>query len=300
MRGLILGVAERPFIRGLATGGAGRRVALRFVAGETIDDGMSVARRLQSDGFSVSLDYLGENVTSLAEAQDATKVYLELIERLASDSVNGNVSVKLTQLGLDVDEDAAMANALALTELAAAKQSSVTLDMEDHRYTDRTIEACLKLDAQYPGRAGVAVQTYLYRTPEDVNRLLHVPVRLCKGAYKEPELVAHPKKQDVDAAYARLIVRLLQDGRYPMIATHDERLIRFTKRQATRLDRTPHSFEFQMLYGIRRDLQRQLVDEGYRVRVYVPFGRQWYPYFMRRLAERPANVLFFLSQLARR
>ncbi|MGH2830431.1 MAG: proline dehydrogenase family protein, partial [Actinomycetota bacterium] len=254
---------------------------------------------LAAQGFSVSLDYLGENVGTAMEAEAATAVYREAIERITAASLPANVSVKLTQLGLDVDAELAHANAAKLADLAAAHDTTVTLDMEDHTYTDRTIEACLRLDAEFPGRAGIALQTYLYRSPADLERLVGVPVRLCKGAYREPDDIAHPRKADVDRAFARMLARLMQAGRYPMIATHDQRLIRFARRRAAECRRDPATFEFQMLYGIRRDMQRRLLDDGYRVRVYVPFGSHWYPYLVRRLAERPANLFFFASQFGR-
>ncbi|GAC1412011.1 MAG: proline dehydrogenase family protein [Actinomycetota bacterium] len=300
LRSTILTVANASFVKRVATGGAGRTVALRFVAGETLDDGMRVMRDLAQSGLSVSLDHLGENVTSKEEAESATSVYREAIRRIGEAAQDANVSVKLTQLGLDLDEALAFSNASELTELVASAGSSLTLDMEDHNYTDRTIDTCLRLHAQHPGCVGIAIQTYLYRSPADLERLLDVPVRLCKGAYKEDPAIAYPAKEDVDRAYASMTNRLLQGGRYPMIATHDDRLIRHTVRQAERLGRSKETFEFQMLYGIRRDLQRSLRADGYRVRVYVPFGSHWYPYLVRRLAERPANVAFFLSQVGRK
>lgn len=300
LRDLILGVATHPAVRRIVASGPGRAVALRFVAGEDLDDGLRVARELGARGFAVSLDYLGENVTSAVEAEAATAVYREAIERIAGRGLDASVSVKLTQLGLDVDAALAHANVAKLADLAASHGSAVTLDMEDHRYTQRTVDACLRLASEHPGAAGVAVQSYLYRSEQDLDRLLGVPVRLCKGAYREPPEVAYPRKADVDRAYAHLCARLMRTGRYPMIATHDERLVRFAIRRATQYGRPRDSFEFQMLYGIRRDLQRRLVADGYRVRVYLPFGSQWYPYLVRRLAERPANMLFFLSALFRR
>ena len=300
LRSAILSVANAPLIKRVATGGAGRTVALRFVAGETLDDGLRVMRELAGSGMAISLDYLGENVTSKEEAESATSVYQEAIRRIGQAGCDANVSVKLTQLGLDLDEALAFANALRLAELVASANSNLTLDMEDHNYTDRTIDTCLRLHAEHPGRVGVALQTYLYRSPADLERLLDVPVRLCKGAYKEDPGIAYPSKNDVDRAYATMTTRLLRDGRYPMIATHDDRLIRHTVRQAEGLGRSRDSFEFQMLYGIRRDLQRSLRSDGYRVRIYVPFGSHWYPYLVRRLAERPANVAFFVSQIGRK
>jgi proline dehydrogenase len=216
--------------------------------------------------------------------------------------LQANLSVKLTQMGLDLDREVAIGNAAVVAARAAEAEATVTLDMEDHHYTDPTIDTCLRLSHSYPGRVGVAIQAYLFRTPKDLERLIEgrVQVRLCKGAYREPSKIAYHHKADVDAAYASMLVRLLSSEAYPMIATHDERLVRFAKEQVARIGRDRDTFEFQLLYGVRRDLQEQLVREGYRVRVYVPFGTEWYPYFMRRIAERPANVKFFLRQLLSR
>lgn len=300
LRDLILSVAGRDLVRRLATGGPGRRVALRFVAGENLDQGLAVTQALCGDGFDVALDYLGEHVTSADEADAAAAVYREAIDRIAVEGLRATASVKPSQMGLNIDPDLAHANVAKLTAAAAAHGSSLTLDMEDHPTVDATIAMCLRLDAEFPGRAGVAIQTCLYRTPDDLDYLAEVPVRLVKGAYKEPVSVAYPRKADVDRAYAHAIRRRMREPGYLMIATHDERLIRFAQRRADESGRDRDAFEFQMLYGIRRDLQRRLAGDGYRVRVYVPFGSQWYPYLVRRLAERPANVAFFVSALARR
>ncbi|MHB8513435.1 MAG: proline dehydrogenase family protein [Actinomycetota bacterium] len=297
LRSAILGVANSALVKRMAVGGAGRSVALRFVAGEELDDGLRVVRELTSRGLTVSLDYLGENVTSALEAEAATSVYQDAINRIGSGAAN--VSVKLTQLGLDLDADLAFANASRLAMLAGSHDSSLTLDMEDHRYTERTIETCLRLHKKFPGRAGIAIQSYLYRSASDLDRLLDVPVRLCKGAYKEHSSIAFGSKADVDRSYARMLARLVRHGRYPMIATHDERLITYALKLISDAKRDLGTLEFQMLYGVRRDLQRSLVDRGFRVRVYVPFGSEWYPYLVRRLAERPANLKFFASQLLR-
>jgi proline dehydrogenase len=299
LRRLIFAVADRPAVRRLVTGGAGRRVALRFVAGEDIEDALKVTKTLNERGMTISLDYLGENVRDAAAAQAATDVYRSAIERIESADLRANLSVKLTQMGVDLDPEFALGNVAVVAARAAEADTSLTLDMEDHHYTERTIETCLRLAHRYPGRIGVAVQTYLYRTPRDLERLIEaqVQVRLCKGAYRESRKIAHPKRAEVDRAYAHLLRRLLEAGAYPMIATHDERLIRFAIDQAAKLGRDRRTFEFQMLYGVRRDLQEQLVRDGYSVRVYVPFGTEWYPYFRRRIAERPANLKFFLRQL---
>lgn len=301
LRGAILKVANRSPVRRMVTGGIGRRVALRFVAGEDLEDALEVVKVLNGRGMSVSLDYLGENVTDAGTAQAATDVYRTAIERIEAAGLRANISVKLTQMGLDIDPEFALGNAAVVVARAAEADTSVTLDMEDHRYTDRTIDTCLRLAHRYPGRIGVAIQAYLYRTPEDLERLIAagVHVRLCKGAYREPRAIAYPRKDDVDRAFADLLRRLIEAGAYPMIATHDERLIRFALKQIRSGGRDRDTFEFQMLYGVRRDLQERLVRDGYRMRVYLPFGTEWYPYFMRRIAERPANVTFFLRQLVR-
>jgi proline dehydrogenase len=302
LRSLILAITNRPLVRKIATGRAGRMVARRFVAGEDIEDALKVVKALNERGMTASLDYLGENVRDLAAAHAAAATYRNVIERTEAAGLRANLSMKLTQMGLDLDPELAIGNAALVIARAVEADSSVTLDMEDHRYTAQTIDTCLRLADRYDRRVGVAVQTYLFRTPADVERLIdaRVHVRLCKGAYRESRKIAYHTKADVDRAYARLLVRLLTAGAYPMIATHDERLINFAKRNVEILKRDRNTFEFQFLYGVRRDLQEQLVREGYRVRVYVPFGTEWYPYFMRRIAERPANVKFFLRQLVSR
>jgi len=301
LRSLILAVANRSAMRRIVTGGLGRRVAMRFVAGEDIEDALKAVKVLNERGMTASIDYLGENITDAPTAQAATEVYRAVIERVEAAGIRANLSAKLTQMGLDIDEEFALGNAAVVAARASEAGETLTLDMEDHRYTDRTLDTALRLAHRYPERIGVAVQTYLYRTPDDVERLnqARVRIRLCKGAYREPKKISYQRKDDVDAAFARLLVRVLEDNVYPMIATHDERLVTFALRQIEILGRPRDTFEFQMLLGVRRDLQEMLVAGGYRVRVYVPFGSEWYPYFMRRLAERPANIKFFLRQLVR-
>ncbi|HVL32049.1 MAG TPA: proline dehydrogenase family protein [Actinomycetota bacterium] len=301
LRDLVLGIANSKAIRSAVTGGLGRKVALRFVAGETLDDAITAVAALNADGFDVSLDHLGENISDVAQADSATQMYLAAIDRIEGGNLRANVSVKLTQLGLDLDEGLATAGAHAIVARAASVGTSVTLDMEDHRYTDRTIDACIALSRRFPHAIGVAVQTYLHRTPEDLERLIEarVHVRLCKGAYKEPRTIAFRSRVEVDAAYARLATRLIESPAYAMIATHDEALIDHAIAEIERTKRDPATHEFQMLYGVRRELQRSLLARGYRLRVYVPFGSQWYPYLMRRIAERPANMRFFAEALAR-
>ena len=299
LRNLILAVTNRPFVRRMATGRAGSRVAFRFVAGEDIEDALKVVKVLNERGTTASLDYLGENVRDATTAQAAADTYRGAIERIEAAGLDANLSMKLTQMGLDLDPEVAIGNAAIVAARAVEADSSVTLDMEDHHYTEPTIETALRLADRYPGHVGVAIQAYLYRTAHDLDRLIEgrVAVRLCKGAYREPHKIAHTHKSDVDKAFAQLLVRLIGSPAYPMIATHDERLIRFAVEQIRKIGRDRSTFEFQMLYGVRRDLQEQLMSDGYRVRIYVPFGTEWYPYFMRRIAERPANLKFFLRQL---
>lgn len=301
MRRVIMAVADRPAVRRLMTGGVGRRVALRFVAGEDLEDALKVVKSLNERDMTASIDYLGENVTDAAKAAAATQAYLEAIQRVEAAGLRANQSGKLTQMGLDIDEELALGNSAVVAARAAEGGSTLTLDMEDHRYTGRTVDTALRLAHRYPGHIGVAVQAYLHRTPNDVERLNEagVQVRICKGAYRESRRIAYQRRAEVDAAFAKILVRLLESNPYPMIATHDTDLIRFALRQIDILGRDRDTFEFQFLLGVRRDLQERLVGEGYRVRIYVPFGSEWYPYFRRRLAERPANLMFFARQLLR-
>jgi proline dehydrogenase len=275
-------------------------LAYRFVAGDGLDDAVRVMKDLNQRGWSGSLDHLGENVTEEQAARAATEDYLSAFERIASDRLNANVSVKLTQLGLDISE--ALCRELLTKILERARQLDIFLrvDMESAAYTQRTIDLVLDLHRRYP-LVGTVLQSYLYRTKDDVSRLnaAAIRVRLVKGAYDEPATVAFPKKGDVDAAYEAEMRELLEHGTYPAIATHDDRLIEATTRFAREEAISSDRFEFQMLYGIRRDLQERLLREGYRVRIYVPYGTEWYPYLMRRLAERPANLLFFIRSVIR-
>jgi proline dehydrogenase len=298
---VVLGVANRKLVQRAVTGGAGRRVALRFVAGEHLDDAIAVTRSLNEAGAAVSLDFLGENVADRVPAEAATVVYRQTLDRVEAESLDAGVSVKLTQIGLDLDPDLAHRNAETVIARAARAGTAVTLDMEDHRYTERTVEECVRLSEAHPSHVGVALQAYLRRTPEDLELLARpgVQIRLCKGAYKEPEEVAFQHRSEVDKAFAHLTRRLMRSPAYAMIATHDERLIRYALQEAATAARAPETFEIQMLYGVRRELQRRLIAESHRLRVYVPFGTHWYPYLMRRIAERPANLRFFLESLAR-
>jgi proline dehydrogenase len=275
--------------------------ARRFIAGETIEEAIACARRLQSRGMLLTLDYLGESVRTVEEAAAATREYLRLVEVIVAAGIERNISLKLTQLGIDVDRATAVDNLRRILGPAQQHGFFVRIDMEDSPYTEVTLEVFETLWQQGYRNVGVALQAYLYRTEKDVRRMneLGARVRLVKGAYKEPPAVAHQKKADVDAAFLRLMRLLLDDGNYPAIATHDPAMIDATKAYARERGIAANRFEFQMLFGIRRDLQTSLVAEGYPMRIYIPFGQQWFPYFMRRLGERPANVAFVLKSLVR-
>jgi proline dehydrogenase len=282
----------------------GRRMSARFVAGFRIEDAMTAATALHQQGFSVTLDSLGENVSSPSQARQAAQIYHWLLDAIAPSGLNANVSLKLTQMGMDLDTGLALENVTGLVRHAAEKKNFVRVDMEGTAYTQATIDLVRRLHAvpENRGHVGVVIQSYLRRSADDVAALVQdgIRIRLCKGAYKEPPDLAFPDKKDVDANYIVLMKMLLKSGIFHGIATHDPAMIAATKEFARveRIDRS--AFEFQMLYGIRRDLQRSLVQESYGVRVYVPFGDEWYPYFMRRLAERPANALFLARNLIRR
>lgn len=284
----------------METSSAAKRLATRFVAGDTLDQAVAVSRRLNEEGITVTLDHLGESVTSLEEAAEARDIYLRTLAAIHDSNIRGNVSLKLTQFGLDFSYDQCFANVEQLVQRADSLESFVRVDMESSEYTGRTLELVENLHARYP-RVGVVIQAYLYRSKADVEKLCdhHIRVRLCKGAYLEPQTVAFPNKEDVDRNFIELMRVLLDRGEYPAIATHDPAMIDATKAFVAAKKLSKDAFEFQMLYGIRRDLQNQLVREGYRLRLYVPFGKAWYPYYMRRMAERPANVLFILRNLFR-
>lgn len=269
----------------------GRALAERFVAGDTLDDAVRVAHVLNDDGFSVSLDLLGEEVHDRDSALTAIAEYLECLDRIASDDLDANISVKPTQLGLAIDDALAMSAVEQLGERAALRGTTVTIDMEDSRYTEATVRLLEK--GQDQGNLGIAVQSCMRRTPSDLERIIPLGghVRLCKGAYVERPEVAFTSRDDIDRAYASQLETLMGSrSTKPAIATHDEELITLARQLAVDRD---GPFEFQMLYGVRTDLQRELVAEGFPLRIYLPFGSQWYPYLTRRLAERPANALFF-------
>jgi len=270
------------------------------VAGKTLDAALAVGRRINSEGITLTLDHLGESVTSLEEAANARDVYIRTLSAIHENGVRGNVSLKLTQFGIDLSAEQCRANVAQLVERANSLSSFVRIDMESSEYTDRTLNLVEDLHAQY-GCVGTVIQAYLRRSREDIERLnaSAIRVRLCKGAYLEPAGVAFPDKADVDRNYVELMKLLLDRGHAPAIATHDEKIIEQTKAYAAQRQIAADRFEFQMLYGIRRDLQRKLVAQGYRLRLYVPFGNAWYPYLMRRLAERPANVFFIARHFFR-
>jgi proline dehydrogenase len=274
--------------------------ARRFIAGETIAEAIEAARIVESRGVLITLDLLGESVGNLEEAEAATRGYLSVIEAIVASGIERNISLKLTQLGLDVDKASAIDNLRKILGRAEPDGFFVRIDMENSPYTDVTLDIFEMLWQHGYRQMGVVLQSALYRTEEhDLARVnaLGARIRLVKGAYKEPKNLAHQKKADVDAAYARMMKKLITDGNYPAIATHDPKMIDAARAWAREHDVAADRFEFQMLYGVRRDLQATLVKAGYRVRVYIPFGREWFPYFMRRLGERPANVSFVLRSI---
>jgi proline dehydrogenase len=281
----------------------GRRMSSRFVAGMEIGDALLVAQALNQQGLLVTLDSLGESVSSEVEAQAAAEIYHKLLDLIASHKVNANVSVKLTQMGLELSPQLAGEIAQSLAQHARSIGNFVRIDMEDSSLTQVTLDIVRRIHAQPELRnsIGIVIQAYLYRSQADIEQLIAegIRVRLCKGAYKEPAEVAFPVKADVDMNYVKLGEMLLDSPIYHGLATHDDSMIAAAKAYAAGHNIAPSRFEFQMLYGVRRDLQRKLVSEGFNVRVYVPFGREWYPYFMRRLAERPANVLFLAKNFFR-
>ncbi|MDX1614827.1 MAG: proline dehydrogenase family protein [Candidatus Promineifilaceae bacterium] len=308
LRHILIYLSHAAWARKLVSGfPLARRVALRFVAGETIDEAMNAAQELNRSGMLVTLDYLGESVTDVAEARASKDEILRLLERIRQAGVDGNVSVKLTQLGLRIDPGLALEHMSEILEKARLEDNWVRIDMEESELVDQTLAIFRELRNERGfDNVGVVIQAYLYRSEDDVRRLIQAGagVRLCKGAYAEPAEVAFPDKQDTDRNFVHLTNMLLDDdarhnGVYAGIATHDEAMIAATIEIAERQNIPPDDFEFQMLYGVGRELQSWLVQQGYKVRIYVPYGTAWYPYFVRRLAERPANLWFFLSNLLR-
>ncbi len=301
MRATLLSLSRRPSLGRLATRlSFTRSMVARFVAGQTLSEALDALERLHAAGRRTTVDVLGESVTSEAAAAAAADRYLELLDALAARGLDGNVSLKLSQMGLDLSPEVCRANVARIFEAAARTGAFVRIDMEDHTRTDATLAIWREL-RPLNAASGVVIQAALRRSAADVSELIRerAPVRLCKGAYREPAEVAFPSKAEVDASYLELLGRLLREGSAPALATHDPRMIQAATDLVEREGVARTSFEFQMLYGVRRDLQEQLVRAGYRVRIYVPYGREWYPYFMRRLAERPANVMFILRSVTR-
>ena len=302
LRSTLLKLAEnKGFANWVISNGTTRRMARRFVAGETLDEAIAAARECNNAGMLTSLDYLGENVATISDAQRSRDAYLEIFERIAQEELQANVSAKLTQLGLDINIEFCEGLLRSIVERAASFDNFLRVDMEGSAYTQRTIDLVKRVRARNPA-IGTVIQSYLYRSEKDVTDLLAVGcrIRLCKGAYKESVEVAYPRKGDVDANFVRLMQMLLDSGFYHGIATHDPGMIAATIRHAAAKQISKDDFEFQMLYGVRTDLQRRLVKDGYRVRIYIPYGMDWFPYFMRRLAERPANLAFLARNFFRK
>ena len=305
LRQSLLYLSESPAAQRLLTGApVSRRMAERFVAGESLDQAIAAARVLNRAGLTVSLDYLGESVRSRPEAEAATDVAVHTLEEIAVNGIEGNISIKPSQLGLDIDEEFCRENIERVLGRArelgnGAGEIFVRLDMESSDYTERTISLVEQLRAAGFQNVGTVLQSYLRRTPEDMRRLVAIGarIRLVKGAYQEPPAEAFPEKTEVDRRFVEEMQFLLEHATYPAIATHDEAMIDATRRWAWEKGIAKESFEFQLLYGVRRDLQSRLREEGYNVRIYVPFGGSWYPYLMRRMAERPANVFFLAGSI---
>jgi len=305
LRSAFIALSHDQSIRSFAeTSSVGTKLSSRFVAGLNIEDALRVCAQVNQQGMHVTLDSLGESVTTADEAHRAADIYHQLLDQIAARKLDSNISVKLTQMGLTQDSALAEQIATSLTEHAQSTGNFVRIDMEDSPLTQTTLDIVRRIHAQpgLRGHIGIVIQAYLYRSQADIESLIAdgIRVRLCKGAYKEPAEVAFPKKSDVDTNYIKLGDMLLQSPIYHGLATHDEKMIAAAKAFAAQRGIDRSRFEFQMLFGVRRDLQRQLVAEGYNVRVYIPFGHEWYPYFMRRLAERPANVFFIAKNLLRK
>jgi len=305
LRSLFIGLSESQRLRHFAEHSAlGLRYSGRFVAGMQLEDVIRATGAVNGWGASVSVDNLGENVTNADESKHSAELYHRLLDEISTRKLNANVSLKLTHMGLDVSEELAFGLVTELVDHVVRINSFVRVDMEGSPYTQRTLDFVRQLHRLpgHAGRVGTVIQSYLYRSEKDVEDLLaeRIRIRLCKGAYKEPPEIAFPKKADVDANYLRLARTLMKSGVFHGLATHDEKIIAELKQFASAEKIPASAYEFQMLYGVRRDLQQQLVREGYGLRVYIPFGTEWYPYFMRRLAERPANVFFIARQMLRK
>jgi len=306
LRALFISLSESRSLRGVAERSVvGQRLSSRFVAGNYVADAIRVASQLNQRNIAVSVDNLGENVTNVEEARASAQLYHQLLDQIAANGLNANVSLKLTHMGLDVDEHLARELVTGLVQKAASMSppNFIRVDMEGSPYTQRTLDFVHELHRMpgHAGRVGTVIQSYMLRAEADVQNLLAdgIRIRLCKGAYKEPPEIAFQKKSDVDANYVKLMKLLMKSGIYHGLATHDENIINQATEFAIREKIPREAFEFQMLHGIRRDLQQNLVRDGWKMRVYIPFGTEWYPYFMRRLAERPANVFFIAKNMLR-
>jgi proline dehydrogenase len=301
-RRLILGAADSRRLRKIVDRYGMRLGAARFVAGETLDECIPVLRRLNEAGLHANTTLLGEEIPTPEGAEAAVAAYVEILDRLAAEKLRANVALKLTHLGLTFDEEVAFANLQRLVEHAGGLGLFIRIDMEQSDYVEPTLRIYERLRAAGHDNVGVVLQAYLYRSPDDLRQLLPLApnVRIVKGAYLEPPDIAHPEKKDVDTAYVRLVETGLRGGAYVAVATHDEKIIRYVQAWTAREDFARDRFEFQMLYGVRPALQRDLVAQSHKVLVATPFGPDWYPYLLRRLAERPANLLFFLRNLVRR
>lgn len=301
LKGILLFLSRQKAIQSFMVNfGVTRRVVNRFVSGEKLEHGLAAVRKVNSEGAIATLDHLGEEVSEAQEAISAANVYLDALDQIADDGVDTNVSAKPTQLGLKIDKELCQQNFAGMIETAKKHDNFVRMDMEGSDCTQDTLDVFFNLRKKHDN-VGIVIQSYLYRSDDDVDEVLKLGgrIRLCKGAYKEPKEIAFPRIEQVDESFVKLMEKMLKSGIYHGIATHDERLIEKTKKFAQENDIPKESFEFQLLYGIRTELRHQLVKEGYNVRVYIPFGRQWYPYFMRRLAERPANLVFFIKNFLR-
>ncbi len=304
LRSLFIGLSESKRLRHFAENSAmGLRFSSRFVAGTQLDDVVRAVQVVNEWGAGVSIDNLGENVTNADEAKHSAELYHRMLDEIHKRKLNANISLKLTHMGLDVSEELAFRLVTELVDHATQINNFVRVDMEGSPYTQRTLDFVRELHrgSGHAGKVGTVIQSYLYRSEKDVDGLLaeRIRIRLCKGAYNEPPQIAFPKKADVDANYVKLAQTLMKSGVFHGLATHDEKIITEIKQFASAENIPASAYEFQMLYGVRRDLQQQLVREGYGLRVYIPFGTEWYPYFMRRLAERPANVFFIARQIFR-
>ena len=302
LKGTLLYLAHNGTVRDFVIHNrATRAVSHRFVAGEALDDAIESTRALNQRSMSVSLDHLGENVSDAKEAASAAQAYIAILDRIKQAGVDANISIKLTALGLDISQELCEQNVCRILEHAQQFPIFVRIDMEGSAYTEQTVDITLRMHKQYE-HVGTVIQSCMYSSKKDVEQLIAqgVRVRLVKGAYKEPKTVAFQQKSEVDHNFVRLMTMLIQRGNYPAIATHDEAIINATCKFARDHGISKSAFEFQMLYGIRRDLQEKLVSQGYNMRIYVPYGSQWYPYLVRRMAERPANMLFVMSNAIRK